>query len=215
MAKKEKEVKIVVPEVKTSRVEVEIRGISSLVTHQFPEDARTSIRNKRTGQATNKKEPIDPEAQFESGKYKVPDGNGTCGFPAVWIKRAMVAVGGRYAQGLPMTFLRGAFHVRGIPANVSGGEIIPMKHSKPVMREDVVKLPSGGADLRWRPEFREWSAKFIVEYYDNLLTLDQIINLVKLAGCHNGLGEDRPEKKGGLWGRFEVVPSQIKKARKK
>jgi hypothetical protein len=71
------------------------------------------------------------------------------------------------------------------------------------MREDTVRVGAGSTDLRYRPEFRNWSMILNFEFDAQSLTQPTILNLVQRAGFGVGLGEWRPEK-GGEYGRFEV-----------
>jgi hypothetical protein len=75
----------------------------------------------------------------------------------------------------------------------------------PRMRQDVVRL-SGmqhAPDIRFRPEYLDWSLTVDVEYPKTMITPESIVNLVSTAGKFVGLGESRPEK-GGEWGTFTV-----------
>jgi len=75
--------------------------------------------------------------------------------------------------------------------------------SEPVIREDMVRVGMGTADIRYRAQYNEWSAAVTIEYLPNIIDLDSIVALVD-AGGMNGLGEWRPEK-SGYFGTFEVV----------
>ena len=93
-----------------------------------------------------------------------------------------------------MTEARGTFHIN--------GEFIRIK-GEPTMREDMVKVGMGSADLRYRAEFKEWSMTFQVRYNRSMLTAEQIINLFNIAGFGNGIGEWRPQR-NGAFGMFHV-----------
>ncbi len=64
------------------------------------------------------------------------------------------------------------------------------------MREDVVTVGRGGTDLRYRPEFREWSAQLEVTYVTSALTRDSVLSLLDAGGMGVGVGEWRPERDG-------------------
>lgn len=72
------------------------------------------------------------------------------------------------------------------------------------MREDMVRVGMGTADLRYRPEFSEWRTKILVRYNTNVLSEAQILNLLNVAGFAVGVGEWRPEK-DGQYGMFHVA----------
>jgi len=60
------------------------------------------------------------------------------------------------------------------------------------------------ADIRFRPDFREWKANVLIQYDGGVLKLNHIVDLLRRAGFGVGLGEWRPER-GGQWGTFDVV----------
>ena len=93
-----------------------------------------------------------------------------------------------------MTELRGSFHIE--------GELVEIK-GKPNMREDMVRIGMGTADIRYRPEFKEWSVTLPLRYNADKISLDQIVNMFNLAGFGVGVGEWRPEK-DGTHGMFHV-----------
>jgi hypothetical protein len=101
--------------------------------------------------------------------------------------------------GLAMTDARTLFFV--LP-NAPDGECVSLKSNKPVMRKDPVNVKTG-KDLRFRPEFRNWSANLDVRYDADRITIDQIANLLNHGGQTVGVGEWRPEK-NGTFGTFQV-----------
>ena len=82
--------------------------------------------------------------------------------------------------------------------------MIPIESDPPYMREDMVRIGQGSADIRWRPGFRNWSCEFMIDYNASVITIEQLINLVEIAGYSVGLCEWRPEK-NGPYGRFRVA----------
>jgi len=75
------------------------------------------------------------------------------------------------------------------------------------MREDMVRVGMGTADLRYRGEFADWSAKLLVRYNANVLSESQILNILNVAGFAVGVGEWRPER-DGMSGMFHVADEQ-------
>jgi len=76
------------------------------------------------------------------------------------------------------------------------------------MRQDPVSLGVGkDKDLRYRPVIHDWSTEILVQYSPNIISGQAIINLIQLAGFHNGIGEWRPSspKAVGSWGQFEIA----------
>lgn len=180
-----------VPQIQVARALIRVVGDSELITHQWSEKAKGQMRDKQQGRAANKKEPKDPQAEYEGAMYRLDDG--TPGLRAISFKNCAVGAA-RQVQGLKMTYLRGAFHINGELVAIEGA---------PRMREDMVRVGMGVADLRYRPGFPEWAAVVPVTYNKNAITLEQIIHLFNVGGFSQGVGEWRPER-DGPYGRFHV-----------
>ena len=126
-------------------------------------------------------------------------------------KNAAVTAGTSVA-GLTKIQARQAFHILGEDADIHGAfegsksrvNLVRIEGVRPAMREDMVRVGMGTADLRYRPEFSEWHAKLLVRYNANVLSESQILNLLNVAGFAVGVGEWRPEK-DGQYGMFHVA----------
>jgi hypothetical protein len=100
-----------------------------------------------------------------------------------------------------MTDMRGKFHV--VADDESGNIKINGKYR---MREDMVRLSNGSADVRYRAEYPSWTAKVRIRYNSRWITAAQLANLLNMAGFSCGIGEWRPEKSAsGCWGMYQVV----------
>lgn len=102
-----------------------------------------------------------------------------------------------------MTVIRGALFVE--------GDLLPLKFKSCNMREDMVRVGMGTADLRYRPEYTDWSVDLTIEYNSNVLQAEQVLNLIRLAGFSVGICEWRPEKNGDF-GRFDIDMKSTKEA---
>ena len=71
------------------------------------------------------------------------------------------------------------------------------------MREDMVRIGMGTADLRYRGEFKNWATTLTIRYIPFAISMEQIINLFNVGGFSCGVGEWRPEK-GGSFGMYHV-----------
>ena len=186
-----------IPAIRRSVVKLRLVGMSPLVTHNWSEKAKSEMRAKQQGKARRKKDPKDPDAEFDAARYRLEDGRD--GFPAVGIRKAIIGAA-RYVDGLTLVETRGSVFVN------LGQELVPIEAPAPAMREDMVRVGgrgpgTGTADLRYRPEYWPWQIPIEVMFMG--LTPEQVVNLVKLAGVHVGIGEWRPEK-DGQWGMFDV-----------
>lgn len=201
---------------------VGIEQLNPLVEHRFAEKARKEMIGKQMGTLpAKKKDKRDPKAEFEASLHIIQSGKftyksndelglgeveftGKIGFPAYGIKAAIVAAA-RNVDDLPMTLLRGAMFIRG-----DENDLVEIEYQKLFMREDIVTIGRGITDLRYRPDIRGWKAKLQIEYNADVLSADQIVNLLEIAGFSVGLGEMRPGKTGGTYGRFKVIKKTIK-----
>ena len=197
--KNQKEEIIEIPQIKIDVVKFKVRGATPLIVNRFSEKAKQMILDKQMKKAEKGKEAKDPVAQFQGSLYKFSDGKRT-GFPAVGFKAAMVRAGKQL--GLTMTDLRGRFHVM-----ADEGDLVEIKKSVPHMREDMVRIGMGVADVRFRGEYGTgWECEITIQFFKNAISKEQLAQLLTLAGFTCGIGEWRPEKSNsGSYGIFELV----------
>jgi len=184
---------ITIPPIDVRTMEVTLIGDSPLISHRWSEKAKKEILDKQMKKAKTAKQAKDPQADYDASLYKLPDGIGY-GFPAVAFKASAVSAC-RFSEGIKMTEARGAFHIV--------GELVPLV-GVPSIREDMVRVGMGVADIRHRAEFKAWRATLTVNYNASAFSPEQIVNLLNLAGFGVGVGEWRPEKDGS-YGRFHVA----------
>lgn len=186
---------IQLPELKIKAAEITLQGTTPLIVHRFAEKARKEMLDKQMGVAKQKKAFKNPEQDYLDSLYLLPDG--TPGFPAVAFKAA--AVNAANDAGIQKVLARRAFHV-------TGGELLPIRGAHR-MREDMVRIAMGTADVRHRAEFPEWEVTVPVTYNASIISLEQLVNLFNIAGFGVGIGEWRPERNGinGTWLVKEVI----------
>lgn len=175
----------------TERITIEIEGISPLIVHAWSEKAKKMILDKQMKLNTKGKEAKDPKQDYEDSLYRTDDGG--YGFPVIAFKAAAVRAG--TDLGYKMTDLRRAFHIEGSLVRLVG---------EPRMREDMVRISGGTADIRYRGEFPEWAAQLVVDFKPTAISREQLVALFDEAGFSVGVGEWRPERSGSF-GRFRVV----------
>lgn len=184
-----------VVELKSIKLEVikfKVVGDSPLIMHAWSEKAKREMLEKQMKKAKTAKPAKNPQEDYEQAFYR--NEKGEPAFPTIAFKQAAVSAGGRFSDGLKMTELRGSFFIIGELVKIEG---------KPQMREDMVRVGMGTADIRYRPEFKKWSAVIEIKYNADKISAEQIINLFNLAGFGVGVGEWRPEK-DGQYGMFHV-----------
>lgn len=200
------------------RVVLQIIGISPLITHRFGETAQNQILAKQMGKAVKKKGTRNPDAEYQESLYQVPGREkwsdkkiGKYGIAGHSFKKSCVEAA-RYVDGLPMTYTRGCFFV--------ADDVVPIDNIIPYNRRDVVRLPNGSADLRFRGCFGTgWTAKVHMDIDLSIIDAGSVFNLFNRAGMSVGVGDWRPQKNGSF-GRFDVlsmkqVKRELPKAAKK
>jgi len=176
---------------------VELIGKTPLIMHKMSEKSKKMIRDKQQGKAKLPRGSRNPEQEFKDAMYT--DGNGGYVFPARAFKAAAVEAC-RLIDGITMAAARQMFFVMG----EKQAEWVGIESDEPIIREDVVIIGQGTTDLRYRPEFQNWKAKIKIEFLENVISPEQIVNIFEMAGFVCGIGEDRPNKKGHTFGMFTV-----------
>jgi hypothetical protein len=199
-----KKVAIQIPAIQVERMQLTLVGESPLIQHRWSEKAKRHLLGGQIKEPKKPKEKKDPWQDFVDSMYwlspqpaKVTEKTlekATFGVPSGAFKRA--AVGACRVVDMKMTEARAAFHV--------DGEFTPIEGGPPHMREDMVRLSSGVADIRYRGEFSDWKCTITISYLANFWSPEQIVNLFNYAGFSIGVGEYRSEKNGSF-GRFRVA----------
>lgn len=182
-------------------IRVPIIGTAPLIVHRFSEKAKKQMLDNMQGRKSPK-QPKDPQAEYEAAFYRMKDGKP--GFPAIAFKASTVS-GARFYSGVTMTALKQFLFIRG---EVGGdGRMLTEIVGEPRMREDVVTVGRNGSDLRYRPEFLDWSVTLDVTYATSALTRGSVLSLIDAGGLGVGVGEWRPERDGDF-GTFRVDPTR-------
>ena len=201
-----------VPQVEIKGLEIRqldlvIVGDTPLIMHAWSQKAVQMMQDKQAGKATSKNPKRDEDAieiEFEQSVYWISPGKP--GFPAAAFKAATVGACRQYAI-LPMTTAKTVLFIEG-EINELGQSLVPI--IGPMMRrQDMVRLETGVADIRYRYQFYPWSAVLRVKFNSAVITPEQIVNLVN-AGGMGGVGEWRPSAPKSSTGDFGRYHIQIK-----
>lgn len=185
--------------IRRKQITIRIIGETPLQMHQWDEKAKGMMRDKHAGKKTKTREVRNPQAEYEAATYR--DSEGNYAIPGMALKRALITAAHK-DLGVEKTLVRKAVFI--IITDPSG--VIPLDtYSEPWMREDVMRVGVGSTDLRYRPQFDEWSVVVKFEIDAELLTEQDLISLIDRAGFGTGILEGRPEV-GRDFGRFRVDP---------
>ncbi len=207
--------------IERTAVKIRIVGDSPLIVHAWDPKAKQMMLDAQMGATKTKaKAKRDPFDDFINSMYwlegkpekSTPEafaeavGNGArWGFKVGAIKQAANSAAYRLKWVKNQMELRGAYFLRS-----EYGDMAEIKGCVPDMREDMVRIGMGSADLRYRGEFKDWYMDFILEYNaSGAMSLEQIINCINAGGFAVGIGEWRPEKDGDF-GTFHVETGQAR-----
>lgn len=188
---KEEVKQISLPKLDIKYVTIRVIGDSPLICHAWSKKAKEQMLAKQMKEAKQAKEAKNPQRDYEESLYLLPDGG--YGYPAVAFKNAAVDACS-FVDGVTKVVARGAFHIVGDMVKLNG---------EPRMREDMVRIAMGTADIRYRGEFPDWSCSITIRYNANVLSDEQIVNLFNVAGFSVGVGDWRPQRDGSF-GMYHV-----------
>lgn len=195
---------------------IRIVGDTPLIMHAWSEKAKREILDKQMkvtkSKARDAKNPVEdfirsmywltpmPTEMTEEGFEKAISNGAQFGFPVTAIKQAAISAAYRMGWTKDKMSMRGTFFIKG-----DENQMFRIFSDTPIMREDMVKVGMGTADIRYRGEFRNWYADLEISFNQNgQYTLEQIVNIINAGGYSCGLGEWRPER-DGQYGMFHVA----------
>jgi hypothetical protein len=211
--KKEEIIEIRPIQIKTASIH--IVGDTPLIMHAWSEKAKREMLEKQMKvtktKAKDAKNPVEdfirsmywltpmPEQMTQEGFENAIANGARFGFPVTAFKQAAISAAYRMGWAKDKMSMRGSFFITG-----DENQMLEIKSDPPIMREDMVKIGMGTADIRYRGEFRNWSADIEISFNENgQHSLEQIINIINAGGYVCGVGEWRPER-DGQYGMFHV-----------
>ena len=215
MATKKTEV-IEIRPIEIKKVTVRVVGDTPLIMHAWSEKAKRMMLEAQMGIAKGKKKevknpaddfirsmywltPMPEDGTMESFEEAIANG-ARFGFPVTAFEQAAISAAYRMGWAKDKMSMRGAFY---IDSDENG--MIEIHSDTPEMREDMVKVGMGTADIRYRGEFKNWYADLTISYNANgQYSLENIVNIINAGGYVCGVGEWRPER-DGQYGMFHVA----------
>jgi hypothetical protein len=205
-----KSMKLELPPLQLAHAELSILGDTPLIVHAWSQKAKEQMLLQQM-KLPRTREPKDPVDAFLRSMYRTDQNH--YGIPAVGVKNAMVTAC-TSVEGITKTAARQAFIIVGERGKTKAAfadlfspqDLVRILSPKPpTLREDMVRLAGIGntADLRYRAEYWPWAARLTIRYNQNVLSIDQLANLLNTAGFGVGLCEWRPERDGQS-GTFHV-----------
>lgn len=222
MAVSKKTEEIEIKPIAMQKIKVTVVGDSALIMHAWSEKAKGMLRDPKTSKMMKgrPRTPVDDyvqsmywlEGKPEYDALNPPDDDTIramvakakeegCkfGFPITAFKQAAISAAYRQGWVKDKMSLRGAFFLE-----TEYDDMVEIVSDFPEIREDMVRIGMGTADIRYRGEFNNWSATFTLKYNKNgKYSLDDILNILNAGGFVCGVGEWRPER-DGQFGMFHV-----------
>ena len=215
MAKTKEDQAIVITRPKIAKIRITLVGTIPLMPCQVTKweieklPDPTGEREDSKAKAHTK---VPAEELYKARRYMI--NQNTHGFPAGAVKSAMVSsIRGLRESGKKQLSMAGARPMFTVYA-VGHHTLMKLKFSRVEMDFRWGRLP--GRNVPWpiyRPMYHDWSCECDIQFDEDLIALQTVINLASQAG-RIGLGSLRPEK-GGMLGVFEVKTKATVKQRRR
>lgn len=215
MATKTQEILEIRP-IEIQETTIRIIGDTPLIMHAWSEKAKREILDKQMKvtktKAKDAKNPVEdfirsmywltdmPKDMSQKGFEEAVKKGARFGFPVTAFKQAAISAAYRMGWTKDKMSMRGVFFIDG-----DENQMLEIKSDTPIMREDMVKIGMGTADIRYRGEFQNWYADMTIKFNANgQYSIEQIINIINAGGYVCGVGEWRPER-DGQYGMFHIA----------
>lgn len=193
-------------------IAIPIRGTTPFVQNKMTQKARDAMRTSmvaaKAAKSRTARQPRDFDTDYQQTMRLMPDGRH--GIHAAAFRKAMIRACD--PVGLKMTRAKMAIFIE--PDGIDADDGAPLVEiiGKPRRVEHLVTNSNGAPDIRVRPLWDVgWRATLRVRYDSDLLTADDVANLVNRAGSQVGIGAGRAfsaNSAGMGWGHFEIVTDQ-------
>ena len=189
-----------VAEVEQETILLNILGTSPLICNRMSEKARRELlmpSGRKTMAERSSSMKHDPIAEFRASPYILPDGPTLLGIMSSAFKGAM----GTAALDLPgatKSKIGRLVYVENDYVSIFG---VPKLFMAITRSADMNKTP----DVRTRAIVPEWACRIAISFVSPIIKRTAVINLLSAAGITAGVGDWRPEKGKGAFGRFKIV----------
>ena len=164
-----------------------------------PADAAPKGKDKK-GKA--KRAPRCPEEEYEATRYRNSKGKDCIPANAFLCSMASAT---RYLSGEELS----PYWIHGVVSVEAPEDLVVIEKAKPEMVLHAAKLQHRTLYPIVRAGYVNWEASVAVEFVPELISAQQVVNLLNLAGATVGVGAYRKPCKG-KYGCFEVIPGDAK-----
>jgi len=205
MAKKEQAIEL--KEIKVNTAIITIEGDGDLVLNKMNEPTIRALTDQRKDKAKSTEKPNEweciitamhwrdgyPKEFTEEALINALQNNAPC-ITAFGLKKAILAAVVRNGIDTYSTKMDSALNI------VATGGLIPIKFTDHFIDEKLMSPKRGAPVLVHLNRFSGWSATFTIKYTENVYGIEQIVNVINLAGFGSGIGSGRTSG----YGRFHV-----------
>lgn len=176
-----------------SHLGFEVRG-ATLIMNRFSDKSVHQMLAKHMGRDEARQKKI-PREVIEQAIQR--NETGAVAMPSTAFKKAILTAA---------SAMKG-FSKNKVPLRIGvfiKGASVPITYESMTPRMDITRLdgPSRAPDVRFRPQFNNWTARYVIMFDDAVTEQSTIIDLVDRSG-NVGIGEWRPERNGDH-GTFEI-----------
>lgn len=194
------------------QLNVSIIGTNTLICNRCTEEQMEKIKDKRADKGKIKKVSKTDEERFMESLHIISSNNGKpeYGFPAEAFAKAMISCCGFTEGRIKKSNTKGAFRILGIIGQ-QGVDLVPLRYKEVRMKHDVTRIPkTRGANPVCRGEFVGWGVTLMINYINNFVSKENLMELLSLAGVVNGIGEKSPRQSClGSNGTWVIDSSQL------
>lgn len=186
--------------VEQGRLTVNIVGTSPLIIHRLSDKARQELLLPAGRKSTAEKSVSlkhDPVAEFQASPYMLNEGPSLLALTSTTFKAAM----GTAALDLPgptKAKIGRLVYVENDYVPIFG---LPKLFMSIVRSADMNRTP----DVRTRTIVPEWACELSIAYVEPVIKPVSIYRLLVAAGITAGVGDWRPQKGKGAYGRFTIT----------
>lgn len=195
-------------DIKVNEAVIEIEGDGDLVLNKMNDPTSRALTDARKDKAKSTEKPnpweeIITAMHWRDGKPKefseeslidALTNNAPC-ITAFGLKKSVLAAVVRNGIDKYSTKMDSALNI------VAPGGLIPIEFSEHYIDEKLMSPKRGAPVLVKLNRFSGWKAKFKIKYTENVYGIEQIVNIINLAGFGGGIGSGRSSG----FGRFHVT----------
>lgn len=198
MAAKPKE-DVVFPSIKRGSVNVCIKGTTPLIMNRISDRSARQLlcpppkKNQAERNSTLKHDVVQ---EYRSSVYRSNRGDTDLVIPTCAVKACLMSAA-LDVNGASKSGVGRAVYVQGDDAPIYG---IPRLLMSTVRSADTARTP----DIRTRAIIEEWATVIRINFTSPMITQDNVVRLLLIAGNTIGLGDWRQEKGKGNYGCFTI-----------